>query len=165
MHAPILLVLGREGYSVHAQARRAGCEHLVRLLGGTSRMDAALAAADAAIAPLARRNDDCTGRFIADCLRFGVPVIAHPEAPGVELIEPKQFGTAPVGLIVQNADWADAIEHMLTPAWLEPTRRAASDVGITLSMEALVTRLEHMLERGRQSWAMPRGPFLPATRS
>lgn len=163
--APILLVLGREGYSVHARARRAGCEHLVRLLGGSSRLDAALVAADAGIAPLARTDDACTGRFIADCLRLGLPVVAHAEAPGVELVEPKQFGTAPVGFIVHNADWADAFERLLSPAWLEPMRRAAADVSITLSMDALITRLEHMLERGRQSCAMPRGPFLPATRS
>jgi len=148
--APLLLVLGREGYSVHARARRAGCESLLRLLGGTSRIDAALAAADAALAPLARADDASTGRFVSDCLRLGVPVIADADAPGIELIEPTAFGAAAVGLVIAKRDagtWAEAISRLLTPEWLEPSRRAARDVGATLSMASLITRLEHVLAK------------------
>lgn len=163
LQPPILLVLGREGYSVHALARKAGCEHLVRLLGGSSRMADALVASDAGVAPLARSIDTSTGRFIADCLRLGVPVVAHPDAPGVQLLDPKRFGAAPVGITVSQGNWAEAIERMLSPGWLEPTRRAASDVGATLGMDAFITRLEHALMRHLD--ARPRGPFLPATRS
>jgi glycosyltransferase involved in cell wall biosynthesis len=147
--APILLVMGREGYSVHAIARRQGCERQIRLLGGTNAAHDAIAGADAALAPIPATDRQASGRFIADCLRLGVPVVADADAPGAALLSPTTFGTAPVGLIVEGADparWARAIDQILSREWLEPSRRAAADVGATLSMDALLRRIERALD-------------------
>jgi hypothetical protein len=149
--APILLVLGREGYSVHAMARRHGCERQIRLLGGTSQARDAIAGADAALAPIPATDRQASGRFVADCLRLGVPVVADARAPGADLVAPTSFGTAPVGIIVEQGRWAEAIGQILSEEWLEPTRRAAADVGATLSMQAFLRRVEHeLLEAARR---------------
>ena len=143
---PLLLVLGREGYSVHARACRAGCEHLIRLLGGTRRVDAVLAASDVGVAPLARPAGTTSGRFVADCLRAGVPVVADRDAAGVALL--LGAGDGPPGLVVTTRSagaWREAIDRSLEASWRDGAAASARAVGATLSMDALVDRLEARL--------------------
>lgn len=150
LRMPLLLVLGPDGYSVHAMARRAGCERHVRLLGGTNRAEAALCAADIGVAPMAGPEGPLTGRFISDCLRFALPVLACRDAAGAELLHPPAFGTASIGLVVDPATptgWADAMEQMLDPTSHRHCADAARSMSGTLSMDALLDRLEHRLRK------------------
>jgi len=147
-HAPFLLVMGRRVLPVHGVASRLGAARFVRFLGATSRPELALAAADLAAAPCSATRDISTGRFIADSLRVGVPVLAHPRAPGAELIRPEHFGTPEVGTIVEDPGaegWRRAIvQHLSLERWPYATR-AARDAGAVLSMDGMGARLERVL--------------------
>ncbi len=149
-HAPVLLVMGRRVIPVHRAAHRAGAARFVRFLGGTARPELAFGAADLAAAPWAAHGSIGTGRFIADALRLGIPVTAHPLAPGAELIRPEHFGTPEVGMIVDRPDaegWRRAIVRYLSLERWPYATRAARDAGAVLSLDGMAARVEHALHR------------------
>lgn len=150
---PVLLVAGGAGHGVHAAAVAAGVASGVRVIGGTSRIDAALAACDLAAAPLGGRHAGETGRFIADALRVGRPVAADQGVRGAELLGPLNgAGSARPGHVLVSPDahhWKRALLGALSERWLEEAGAAAAVVGRELSMESLVARLEGALARAR----------------
>jgi glycosyltransferase involved in cell wall biosynthesis len=149
--APIALVAGRNGYSIHAAAARAGCPDGVRILGGTNRIADVLAACDLVVVPGAARHDFVTGRLIADALRCARPVLADRQSPGAELLEPGPGnGYASPGMIVERRTapaWREALATAMTPQWSGPASAAARLTGEGLSMEALAARIEAVLGR------------------
>lgn len=150
--APIALVVGRNGYSVHAAASRAGCPDGVRILGGTAQMAEVLAACDLVIAPGGALGQLTTGRLVADALRCGRPVLADRAAPGAAMLAagPENGYTMP-GLTIERRTapaWREALATALEPAWLAEASRAAAGAGAGLSMDALAARIETVLEGG-----------------
>lgn len=147
-NAPLLLVMGRRAHHLHREAARADGVEGLRFLGGTARADAAFAAADLAVAPWSASMGSSTGRFIADALRLGVPVVAHRQAPGAELIEPAHFGTPEIGSLLEHPtahDWQAALGDYLSRDRINAATRAAHDVSGVVSMSGLVTRIESIL--------------------
>jgi hypothetical protein len=130
---PLLLVVGRRGWSISQAAAAHGCSGQVRHLGATGRMDAALSACDAAVAPFRAAGNGTTGRFIADAVLMGVPVLADPLAPGARLLRERPDA----GEIV-HGDWLGAIRRVV-----EQRPTPSDDV----SMERFVERLVEVLER------------------
>ena len=147
---PVLLFMGRRTYPAHRAALASGCGRYVRFLGGTARPELALAACDVAVAPFSGAGEIATGRFIADALRLSVPVLAHPRAPGAELVRPEHFGTPEIGEIVADASavgWSRAIQGSLSLERWPYAKRAARDAGEVLSMGGMAARVEHALTR------------------
>lgn len=141
---PVLLVAGHRAFPAHDAAVRAGCAESVRLLGATARMDAALAASDAAAAGFPGAG--ASARFVADALRAGRPVLVARDAPGASLVahapEPRP------GLVVEDltaAGWHAAFERLLDPGWRAAASLAARALAPSLAMDALVERLERLL--------------------
>lgn len=145
----VLLVAGRYNVALHTAAARAGCVDRVRFLGGTSRMDAALTASDAAVVPAPLRPLSGTGRFIADALRVGLPVVASSGAPGVGLLTQVRSGVLSPGIVVRENTaevWRKAIEMIMDAGVRARLGACARDLGRGLGMSELLGRLEAVLE-------------------
>lgn len=152
--APLALVVGRNGYSVHASAARAGCADALRILSATDRMADALDACDLVVAPAGTPPAEGTGRLIADALRRGRPVLADRDSTGAELLTPgPENGYANPGLIVErrtSAAWHHALRGALNPDWLDAATHAAIDAGRSLSLDSFAERLEGVLRRSAE---------------
>lgn len=167
---PTLLVLTHRPHEVSRLARSAGSEDLVRALNETSEMGAILSAADVAAAPLssAREADRAasSGRFIADAVRFGVPVLAHDAASGAEIVRQRADGTSAGWLLRRShaAGWGEAFkaatEHHVLSRLIEGAHRAAPE----LSREGFLDRLEATLDRAVHALARRTGTA-PGARS
>lgn len=164
--ACVALVLARDIYHAHDRAVRANCAEWVRVLGPTSRIEAALAACDVALVPepapvgadAFSRGD--TGRFAADALRMARPVLAEPFAPGAELLRPRPPHGSP-GAVVRTdgvepagAAWARALTKAMDPAWRDRATLAAAAAGEQLGENKFLDALDECLyaaaaERGR----------------
>lgn len=147
---PALIVAGRDTHSLERLYRAVGASELVHPVGTTASMREILCAADLAVAPFAARHREATGRFVADALRLGVPVIADRDAPGAGLVRPTTFGTGPLGAIVHERTpgaWARAIADASDVTWRRDACEAARAVSDTLSMEGLLDRLTEALRR------------------
>lgn len=167
--SPLALIAGRSGESIARAAAEAGCLASVRILGRTDRMDALLAACDLAAAPLAAAHygsrgvslvTTATGRFVADALRLGRPVIALNRAAGAELLKAAETGPDPIGpgWIVENSDvtpWSMGLTTTLSEAWRTHRLPAAERAGALLSMDALAQRLEGVLAEAGAPQAAP----------
>lgn len=153
--APVLLVAGGAGYTLQGVMRELAADGGVRHLGATSRIDAAVAAADLVAAPLAGRSEGDTGRFIADALRLGRPVLAPGAARGAELLAPLRVpgvGGAAPGHVIARPDvshWRRALQGAMSERWRAEAAQAAAIVGRALSLDALAARLEHALDEAR----------------
>lgn len=145
---PVVLVAGRAGAGIERIVKQAGCLDAARFLGRTERIDALLAACDLAAAPLLQSASaqGSTGRFIADALRLGRPVIALRRTPGSELLQPEGPDPVGPGWIVEQSDvqgWILGLNTALSEDWLAHRTPVAKAAGASLSMDALITRLEH----------------------
>jgi glycosyltransferase involved in cell wall biosynthesis len=150
---PLLLVTSRDTHTTRRLADRHGCADLIRFIGATRRIDAALAACDAALCPTPDRDAGGSGRLLADALRSARPVVAHPQAPGAGLLKPSHFGTPPIGIVVESptpTGWTLAIDAASRADWLSAAKAAARDAGAALTMEAMLKRLEFHLGRVRR---------------
>jgi len=150
----VLIAACRSTHSLARLATRSGAEALVRTIGTSSSVRAMLAASDLATSAQTSHPGHATGRFLADALRMGVPVLAHRRAPGASLILPTAFGTPALGIVVDDHNpehWADAIAHASDPVWRREASRAARDAGRALSTEAVVQRVERALLRARNT--------------
>ncbi len=151
--APVLLVVGRRTHTIRRACDRAGlgdsAEGRVRILGGTGRIDAALAASDAVIAYGARSDRACTGRFVCDALRAGKPVLAGAAAGGADLILSAPGQPRP-GMVVPGdtaAAWCECLAAACGGPWRGIAGAQASRIGAGLGMDRLVERVEAMLAR------------------
>ncbi|HVU62983.1 MAG TPA: hypothetical protein VHC70_03335 [Phycisphaerales bacterium] len=149
---PMLLVLARDCYALHARARRLGADRHVRITGLTERMDAALAAADAVALPHKAEGglfaSGATGRLGVDALRFGKPILALSGAGGYGLARLRAPSQDFPGLVVDyptSAAWMRAIRQVGDDGWLERTSAAARSLGEPMRFERLVDRLENVL--------------------
>ena len=155
---PLCLIIGRSGESIAEAASRAGCLDYVKMLGRTNRVIELLAAADLAAVPLAAarysrfglKTSTVTGRFTADALRIGRPVIALNRAPGAELLQPPEDNSDPLGpgWIVDSADstqWSIGLTTAMSRPWLGHRTPAARTAGALLSMDRLIDRMEIIL--------------------
>jgi Glycosyl transferases group 1 len=141
---PTLLILGRKTHTIWKRCEQAGCLDGVRILGGTERVDAALAASDLALVYGSRPDPTSTGRFIADALRSGRPVVAQSGAAGSELLRSPDRSTPSAGIVVEDgtaAGWAASIGAGLSRGWRAIASVAAARVGADLSMERVIGRV------------------------
>ncbi len=140
--ALIVGVLARDAFHAHDAAVRSeggGAAQWVRVLGTTSRIEAALCAADVAIVPPPAIADPfatgSAGRFAADALRLARPVLTADSAPGAELITSLP-GLGEPGAVVRHdgveppeAPWERALARALEPQWRERAVVAAAAAG------------------------------------
>jgi glycosyltransferase involved in cell wall biosynthesis len=176
---PATVALTRRGYTVQQAAQRAALS--ARLPGSgaapdagvwflteTARPDALLAACDLAVAPA--ETEPGAGRFIADALRSGVPVVAHRHAPGAALLAPgagmrspgaRASGTGRAGVFVDSDTpdaWLRALTTALDERWLREARAHAARAAESLAMDALAARIEALLVHPRSTAPAPAGP-------
>lgn len=134
-----LIVPTSRPHTVAGLAARAGLAGVVPL-GLTASLPAIAAACDLAIAGPAAGQGESGGRWIADALRLGTPVLADVRARGVELVE-RHSG----GLVVRGADgWAPALARAAEPAWRSGVRKALGAAAHALSLDPLLDRLESL---------------------
>lgn len=156
---PLALLIGRSGESIARYAARFGAHEHVMQLGRTVRVTELIAASDLVAAPLAAAKyaswglklSATSGRFVADGLRIGRPVIALNRASGAELLAPGRLENDPLGpgWIVDANDttqWSIGLMTGLSQAWLGHRTPAARRAGQDLSMNTLLTRLEGVME-------------------
>lgn len=167
--APLLLILSRQPYSVRRAAARAGCKaDDVLVLGLTRRIDALLCAANVAIAPFDARAGDrvcSTGRFIADALRLGRPVLATPYAGAASLLAAASDAPDPPGALVSGTPdaWAGAFDQALDPAWRAQAAARARERSPALDFTALLARLERAVCDPSALASVPASPAPPSS--
>jgi len=164
-----LVVCGGSPHAVAMLARRWGVGDRVMAISGVDpvRMGALIAASDAVVLPAHHPDRRGSGRLAADALRVGRPVLASAGAPGFGLIEPRGFGTPPVGLVVGVVGWAAQAGALASGLGAAPAAllavggvardpdtgrlrgmaEAARSVGAGLGFDGLVARLADRLER------------------
>lgn len=161
---PLALLIGRSGESIARYADRFGVTEHVLQLGRTMRVMELIAASDLVAAPLAAakyaswglKQSSTSGRFVADGLRIGRPVIALNRASGAELLTPGRVEGDPLGpgWIVDANDttqWSIGLMTGLSRAWLGHRTDAARRAGQDLGMDHLMERLEALLSATRSS--------------
>lgn len=159
---PLALLIGRSGESIARYSDRFGVTEHVMQIGRTMRVMELIAASDLVAAPLAAAKyaswglklSATSGRFVADGLRVGRPVIALNRASGAELLAPGRLEHDPLGpgWIVDANDttqWSIGLMTGLSKAWLGHRTPAARRAGAPLSMDALLTRLEGVMESSK----------------
>lgn len=126
-------------HTVAGLAARAGLVGVVPL-GLTASLPAITAACDMALAGPAAGPGDSGGRWIADALRLGTPVLADARARGLELVE-RHAG----GLVVRGAEgWATVLSRASDPAWRAGVRKGLGAAAHALSLDPLLDRLESL---------------------
>lgn len=135
----IVGVLARDAFHAHDAGVRAAAAEWVRVLGTTASVEGALAACDVALLPPALIPDPflmgASGRFAADALRLGKPVLAADGASGAELIESLP-GLGDPGALVRHdgvepphAPWERALARAMEPQWRDRAVVAAAAAG------------------------------------
>lgn len=139
-----LLIVGRKTHTLAKLSQRAGLGREVHLVGGTDRMDAIFSAADAAVAFASRPEPASTGRFVADSLRLGVPVVASSQASGSELLRGAPSTQTSGGLTVDPPSagaWLAALRTANSPPWRAIASARAAEIGAALTIPALCMRI------------------------
>lgn len=144
---PVLVLIGHAQYTLMQRVVRFGVEEHVRIIGAAQRIEHLLSACDAAIAPFAAATNS-TGRFVADSLCCGTPVLCAPDAPGAELIRAEN-GLTPGRLLPGRTEpeWRAALECLSDKSWLDSCSAAAADAGAMLTTDAIAERMETLLEK------------------
>lgn len=143
-----IVVAGRKTHTLHKLIEAAGISSRTHIVGGTARIDAVLAASDLAVATGTRIDTTSTGRFIADALVMGVPVLATPAAPGSQLVRPTLEQATAAGLIVDfpSADaWRRALRTAGSPPWRAVASAHARTLAPSLSIDVFTRRLADAL--------------------
>lgn len=133
-HSGILLLMARKSALLDRIVGSLQMRDVVRIIGQTERPEAALAAADLAIAW--DTSPSSTGRFIADALVMQRPVLAQETCVGSELVKMHDAGRAMRS--TSAAAWAEEIERARA---LAPLNLDVSE----LSPARLARRLEQLL--------------------
>ena len=151
---PMLLVLSKDAVAQHTRALRSGAIDHVKVLGPTSNIDRALAAADAVALPARAASGafeaGASGRLAADALRLGRPLLAVSGAPGYDLCRLALPDGSRPGVVIEPSTpdaWARAIRQLLDPMGLESAQRAARAAGAPLSLTPFIDELERHLAR------------------
>ena len=145
-HSPkplTILAASARPHTVARLANDAGLAHVVPVTL-TRSMHTLLAAADTALAPPPQAPPSAagrSGRWIADALALGVPVIAHADAPGSELIDAN-----PRAVWRTRSELAAAFAHTLESS---TGRTSAPVIPAHLSLDRLLERLEALAARIR----------------
>lgn len=168
--APALIALTPEPVRLHTHALRAGgdCADRVRIVGTTQDMLPALAACDAAAlcVPVAGTafSAGAQGRFAADALRVGRPLLALASGSGAELLNSTTStkndpASRLAGLIVHESTpmaWSGALARVSDRAWLDSASFAARALGPRLDPKSLVDALENALLETRPNLLSPK---------
>lgn len=146
-----ILVMGRKTHTLHTLVSACGAAAQTHLIGGTQRADAFLAACDVAVSTPTRVDPSSTGRFIADALMMGLPVLTTHTAPGADLLKPGPEQSVSAGLILDFPTpdaWRRALRTAASPPWRAVAAARARALAPTLTIAALVDRLSSGLGLG-----------------
>jgi glycosyltransferase involved in cell wall biosynthesis len=151
-HAPVLLVLAKDCFALHARAAARGMASHVRIMSLTERMEAALAAADAVALPVrtARGLFEHGGstRLAAEALAFGRPLIAVSGAPGYAMARLRSAAEDSPGLVIDTAkkeEWQRALAQLGDDSWLSRCSAAAREIGAPMTFDRFAAALETLL--------------------
>jgi hypothetical protein len=157
---PIAVIAGRKTHTIRRACDEAQIGRSVRIIGGTRQMAHLLAAADAAIAYGHSGEVGRTGRFIADALRMGRPVVMSAGAIGAELVRGDITGDTSAGLALtdtSSAGWAAGIATASGHAWRAIAAARAAQIGSRLGLDAMAARIEGELSKAVPAGAESRG--------
>lgn len=139
---PILLILARDAFAAHSATARTGALPHTRILTPSDRVEAPLAAADLCVlatpAAIGQFEFGATGRFAADALRMGRPLIALSGASGYDLARHIFSDSSRPGLTIDTSEpdvWQRALRTACEERWLEESGRAAAQIGTSLASE------------------------------
>lgn len=143
-----LVLVGPGGHACEHAIERAGLGERSRILGPTRSMPALLRQADFGLsAHLAKGSS--SARFVADCLRIGLPVLADARASGGELVR-EVLGEP----CVARAGWESALDQLLSDRALESARAAAAEAShrfcVSRLGDALIQQIESVVESSRK---------------
>ncbi|MCG3123798.1 MAG: hypothetical protein GIKADHBN_02225 [Phycisphaerales bacterium] len=141
-----ILLLGRKTHTLATLAERNDLARHAHILGATRDIPAVLAAADLALLPASRPDPRSTGRFLADCLCAGTPVIASALAAGSSILRPA--GSPAAGLVLDShapAAWREALSTAASPAWRAIAAVQAAALGRGLTIDSVAARLVDLL--------------------
>lgn len=150
LRCPVVMIAARDAFAVHELAARRGALEPLRLLGTTTRLDAALAAADALAVPMTRggsmlgaEGSAWCARLVADALAWRRPVLVCADSPGAELVE--GLGAGMVVDPPNSAGWRDALERVTDTGWLAAAAARSAPAGI--GFDEFVVRFEAILHQ------------------
>lgn len=140
-HPSARLVMACEDpWPMHDLAVDLDCDDRIRLVSRTREMERLLAAADIGVMPAER---SMFGRFVWECLAFGVPVIANTRTAGTERMRDSSDRVA--GRIVSSTRpeaLREAMIGLLNAAHLDAARRSAQAIAPSMRFDLFVDRIE-----------------------
>lgn len=130
----VLVLAGRWSYLGYEAASRAGVADRVRVVGGTARMRDLILACHVACAPSMHGS----GRFAADALRLGKPVLAPRGSRGGVVVA--SAGEPRPGIVVseEGGGWSGALGRACDAGWREGAGARAREVSERFAVERLV---------------------------
>ncbi|MCL4196490.1 MAG: glycosyltransferase family 4 protein [Phycisphaerales bacterium] len=135
-----LIMACEDPWPMHDLAVDLDCDERVRLVSRTREMERLLAAADIGVMPAQR---SLLGRFVWECLAFGVPVIANTKTAGTERVRDPQERVA--GRIISSTRpeaLREAMIGLLNAAHLDAARRSAQAIAPSMRFDLFVDRIE-----------------------
>lgn len=140
-HPDARLVMACEDpWPLHDLAVDLDCDDEIRLVSRTREMERLLAAADIGVIPATR---SMLGRFVCECLAFGVPVITNTAMASVERLRAPDERMA--GRVISNSRpeaLRDAMIGLLEPTHREAAARSASLIAPSMRFDLFVDRME-----------------------
>ncbi len=150
-HSAARLIMACEDpWPMHDLSVDLDCDERLRLVSRTREMERLLAAADIGVMPAGR---SMLGRFVWECLAFGVPVIANTRTAGTERMRDAQERLA--GRVISSARpeaLREAMIGLLNSAHLDAARRSARAIAPSMRFDLFVDRIEalaHEFATGR----------------
>ncbi|MEK6703269.1 MAG: hypothetical protein AABZ53_13475 [Planctomycetota bacterium] len=132
-----LIVLTRRQHSVSRVVQDAGCGRDVIVMGLSRRVELPLSIAEVAIAGPMSGGVSC-GRWVADALRVGLPVVASVDSSGARLAE-----TSGAAMVRAHdaMSWERGFAQALDASWRKHAGERAMEAAPQLSVDAMVARL------------------------
>jgi glycosyltransferase involved in cell wall biosynthesis len=142
-HPDARLVMACEDpWPLHDLAVDLDCDDEIRLVSRTREMERLLAAADIGVMPTAK---SMFGRFVCECMAFGVPVITNTGTASVERLRGPDERIA--GRVISSSRpeaLRDAMIGLLEPPHREAATRSAEIIAPSMRFDLFVDRMESL---------------------
>ena len=139
-----LIMACEDPWPMHDLAVDLDCDDRLRLVSRTREMERLLTAADVGVIPATR---SLFGRFVWECLAFGVPVITNTRTAGAErLRDPQQRLAGQTVSSIRPEALREAMIGLLNSAHLDAARRSARSIAPSMRFDLFVDRIEALAQ-------------------